>query len=97
MNAEILATLKEIEDRLSRIAPRSGSLVDGAVTGKSFRYLVVQEDTVLTVATGSKSTNYITVWGISGKTLKQGCILPVYAGEVLTAVTPSSGSVFGYE
>jgi hypothetical protein len=33
---------------------------------------------------------------LSGKTLKQGMLIPAFNGDLIAAVTPSSGSVIGY-
>lgn len=94
---KLFAKLNSIEQALSLISPKNPFYVDAAVTGRNFRQLVIQENTVLTVVTGSNGTDYLTTWGISGKTLKQGAILSCRGGEVITAVTPSSGSLIGYE
>lgn len=63
-----------------------------ARTGKQISAFYVREDTVVSVATGG-GKNYVTLLGISGKTLKVGdwYYLPYY--EYITAITLTSGSI----
>jgi hypothetical protein len=35
-------------------------------------------------------------YGLSGKTLSVGMVIPMFNGDPIAAVTPSSGSVIGY-
>jgi hypothetical protein len=70
--------------------------IDAAVTGRRFFALVVNADCVLTVLTTVGGQNLLTQYGLSGKTLKQGTFIPMYNGDPIAAVTPSSGSVIGY-
>lgn len=70
--------------------------IDSASTGNRFYCLVVNSDCVLTTLTTVGGENLITKYGFSGKTLKQGMIIPLYNGDPIAAVAPSSGSVIGY-
>jgi hypothetical protein len=38
----------------------------------------------------------LTQYGLSGKTLKAGALIPMFDGDPIAAVTPSSGSLIGY-
>lgn len=66
-----------------------------ARTGKQICAIYVREDTVVSVATGG-GNNYVTILGISGKTLKAGdwYYLPYF--EYITAITLTSGSIIVY-
>lgn len=70
--------------------------VDSATTGNRFYCLVVNSDCVLTTLTTVGGVNLLTLYGLSGKTIKQGMIIPASLGDPIAAVTPSSGSVLGY-
>jgi len=89
---------------LGRIAALGGSeLVDGAVTSKNFVMFVPQEDTTITVMSGTSDSNvtptpnFLTIQNLSGKTLKQGSVISVPDGSVITSLTVSSGSVIAYK
>jgi hypothetical protein len=82
---------------LQKILGGNGCLfIDAAVTGKTYYALVVNTDCVLTVLTSKGGENLLTAYNLSGKTIKQGMIIPMKNGDVIAAVTPSSGSLFGY-
>lgn len=82
---------------IQKILGGNGCLfIDAAVTGKTFYALVVNEDCVLSTLTSKGSQNLLTQYGLSGKTLKQGMIIPMFNGDAIAAVTPASGSVIGY-
>ena len=88
---------------LSRLAGSGGSeYVAGAKTGKNYNMIVVQEDTVISVMSGTSDSNtaptpdFVSDQGISGITLKQGAILTVPAGSVITSLTVASWSVIAY-
>jgi hypothetical protein len=70
--------------------------IDSAVTGRRFFALVVNADCVLTTLTTVGGQNLITQYGLSGKTLKQGMLIPMFDGDPIENVTPSGGSVLGY-
>lgn len=69
--------------------------IDSAATSKTYAFLVVNANTVLTTLTGVSGTNGITALGLSGKTINQGMIIRLPGGELISAVTPASGSVIG--
>ena len=82
---------------IQKILGGNGCLfIDAEVTGKTFYALVVNEDCVLSTLTSKGSQNLLTQYGLSGKTLKQGMIIPMFNGDAIAAVTPASGSVLGY-
>jgi hypothetical protein len=70
--------------------------IDAASTGNTFYCIVVNSDCVLTTLTSRGGTDLLTAYNLSGKTLKQGMLIPMQNGDVIAAVTPSSGSVIGY-
>ena len=70
--------------------------IDAASTGNTFYCLVVNADCVLTTLTSVGGQNLLTQYGLSGKTLKQGMLIPAFNGDLIASVTPSSGSVIGY-
>lgn len=70
--------------------------IDAASTGNTFYCIVVNADCVLTTLTSQGGQNLLTQYGLSGKTLKQGMIIPCFQGDLIANVTPSSGSVIGY-
>lgn len=69
--------------------------IDAAVTDKSFHTLVVNADCVLTVLADTAGNNLLTIYGLGSKTLKQGMIINGM-GNPIKNVTPSSGSLIGY-
>jgi hypothetical protein len=82
---------------IQKILGGNGCLfIDAAVTEKTFYALVVNEDCVLSVLSSKGGQNLLTQYGLSGKTLKQGMIIPMFNGDAIAAVTPASGSVIGY-
>lgn len=70
--------------------------IDAASTGNTFYCIVVNADCVLTTLTSQGGQNLLTRYGLSGKTIKQGMIIPCFNGDLIADVTPSSGSVIGY-
>lgn len=68
----------------------------------SCSHLIVQENTVISACTGVDNTatnaaqNFVTIWGVSGKTLKIGAFLSAPAGWTITSITLTSGSVIIY-
>ena len=66
-----------------------------ARTGKQYCAFYVREDTVVSVATGG-GNNYVTSFGISGKTLKAGDWYYTPYFEYITALTLTSGSIIAY-
>ena len=89
---------------LSRLAGSGGSDIIAntvARTGKNYVMIVVQEDTVFTTLTGTKSdgtaVDFQTVQGIDALTLKQGAIIAIPAGSKVAILTLASGSVIAYK
>lgn len=70
--------------------------IDAESTGNRFFCLVVNASCVLTTLTTVGGQNLLTEYGLSGKTLNQGMVIPMFNGDPITNVTPSSGSVIGY-
>jgi hypothetical protein len=70
--------------------------IDAASTGNRFFCLVVNADCVLSVLTSAGGQNLLTQYNLSGKTLSAGSIIPMFNGDPIAAVTPTSGSVIGY-
>jgi hypothetical protein len=70
--------------------------IDHTSTGNTFYCLVVNADCVLTTLTSVGGQNLLTQYGLSGKTLKQGMLIPAFNGDLIASVTISSGSVIGY-
>jgi hypothetical protein len=71
-------------------------LIDAATTGHRFFCLVVNTECVLSVLTSAGGQNLLTQYNLSGKTLSLGTVIPMFNGDPIAAVTPSSGSVIGY-
>lgn len=70
--------------------------IDAASTNNRFFCIVVNADCVLTTLSTVGGVNLITQYGLTGKTLKQGMTIPMFNGDPISNVTPSSGSVLGY-
>ena len=70
--------------------------IDAASTGNRFYCLVVNANCVLTTLTSAGGQNLLTQYGLSGKTLSAGMVIPMFNGDPIAAVTPSSGSVIAY-
>jgi hypothetical protein len=70
--------------------------IDSAVTGRRFFALVVNATCVLTTLRTAGGQNLLTQYGLSGKTLNQGMLIPMFDGDPIADVTPASGSVLGY-
>ena len=70
--------------------------IDAASTGNRFFCLVVNAECVLSVLTSAGGQNMLTQYNLSGKTLSAGTVIPMFNGDPIAAVTPTSGSVIGY-
>jgi hypothetical protein len=68
----------------------------GASTGNTFYVIVVNADCVISTLTSVGGQNLVNQYGLSGKTLKQGMLIPAFNGDPIAAVTLSSGSIIGY-
>lgn len=92
--------LKKIADYLYKISGAGGFeyLGSGTYTGKSFRSIIVQDDTVFAALTGGsngKPVDYFVTGNLSGVTLKQNALLEIPDGEVVKELT-FTGSIIGY-
>ena len=67
-----------------------------AATQKRFFAIVVNADCVITSLLTAGNQNLLTIYNLSGKTLKQGMLIPMYNGDTIATVTLASGSVIGY-
>jgi hypothetical protein len=82
---------------LKKILGGNGCLfIDAASTGNRFFCLVVNAECVLTTLTSAGGQNMLSQYGLSGKTLSVGTIIPMFNGDPIANVTPASGSVIGY-
>jgi predicted DNA-binding WGR domain protein len=82
---------------LEKILGGQGCLfIDAASSGNKFYALVVNDDCVLSTLTSAGGQNLLTKYGLSGKTLKAGALIPMFNGDPIAAVTPASGSLIGY-
>ena len=70
--------------------------IDAATTGNRFFCLVINTDCVLSVLTSAGGQNLLTQYNLSGKTLSAGTIVPMFNGDPIAAVTPTSGTCIGY-
>jgi hypothetical protein len=70
--------------------------IDAASTGNRFYCLVINTDCVLSTLTSAGGQNLLTQYGLSGKTLSAGTIVPMFNGDPIAAVTPASGTCIGY-
>ena len=88
-------------DKIGRIAGANGCLVidtTDAITGKSFDCFIAQEDTVISVCTGTdaggNAFDFKTAYNCD--TLKSGALITVKDGYKITAITLTSGSIICY-
>lgn len=68
----------------------------GTVSGLELRKIVMNEDTVLTALRDANGNDLLTLYNLSGKTLKQGSVLVPYDGSNIEQIRVSSGGAFGY-
>jgi len=69
----------------------------GAVTGKTIKKLVVNSDCSFDVLVDSGSNDLVTMFGLSGKTLKSGSVILPIGSNTITELTVSGGDVLAYE
>lgn len=67
----------------------------GAVTGKSYKYLVVNEDATFTVLNDDASLDLLTDLGITTNTVTKGMIIKPRPNTFIEDVTLATGSVVG--
>ena len=70
--------------------------VNGAVTEKSYDFLVVNEAATFSVLTSAEGADLVTLYNLSGASLANGMIVRGAKGEKITAVTVTAGSVLAY-
>jgi hypothetical protein len=70
--------------------------VNGAVSSKSYDFLVVNEAAVFSVLTSGSGANLVTLYNLSGASLANGMVIRGAKGEKITAVTVTAGSVLAY-
>lgn len=70
--------------------------IDGTSTGNRFYVLVVNADCVINTMTTANGQNLVSQYGLTGKTLKQGMLIPAFNGDPIANITMTSGSVIGY-
>ena len=73
-------------------------------SGKEFYAFIAQEDTVVATLTGgagdsqlSPPTNYLTLIGLTSKTLHQGALIVCPANEYFETIKLTSGSIIAYK
>lgn len=86
-----------------RLGAHNGSLLiadTNARTSKTLYGFIAQEDTVVSVCTGTDedgaAVDFVAVQGLGSKTLKQGALIVAPANQTITAITLTSGSVIAY-
>lgn len=90
-------TLAEVRDNTSDALGGQGTeyiFGTGVVSGKVYKYLVVNVDCTFTTLTDSAAVNLLTDLGISG-TVTKGMIIRPKSGKTIAAVTLATGSVVG--
>lgn len=97
MSKELEVLLKAINENLNKIAGKSPIYIGATLSNRSIKTIVIREDTVFSEITGSKGTNYLTRWGISGRTLVKGEILSADFNDAVKSITTGTGSAMGYE
>ena len=68
----------------------------GASSGNRFYVIVVNADCVISAMTTANGQDLVTQYGLSGKTIKQGVLIPAFNGDPIANITMTSGSVIGY-
>ncbi|MGV3598684.1 MAG: hypothetical protein ACO1PI_12525 [Bacteroidota bacterium] len=77
------------------IGGRGTELITASVTGRTYQYLVINDDVTFTTLTGVDGTNIKTDLNIGSNIIRQGMIIRARGGELIKDVTIASGSVFG--
>lgn len=70
-------------------------VASGAITGKAYKFLVMNEDAVFSVLTDSGGGNMLTTQGLTAKTISKYIIIRAYDNLLIEDITVSSGSVIG--
>jgi len=93
-----IAALNSIKDNTNDALGGEGTeyiFGTGAVTGKTYRYLVVNADATFTTLTGSVTADLKATLGITTNTVTKGMIIRGLNNENITDVTLATGSVVG--
>ena len=97
------ASLQAKNKSLNKVAASGGSLLIADAdphTGLNASGFYVREDTVVSAMSGNNgagtTVNFVTLLGISGKTLVQNDFFPIPNGYSITSVTLTSGSIIIY-
>lgn len=74
-------------------------VASGAITGATYKYLVVNDATGATfsVLADSASNDMLSTQNYSGKTVEKGMLIRAAGGELIKDITVSAGSVIGVE
>jgi len=64
-----------------------------AVTGKNYKFIVVNDDAAFLVLTDSEGADMLTLQGISTNTVTKGMVIRPILGRTITAYTLSGGSI----
>lgn len=93
-----IAELDAIKDNTSDALGGQGTeyiFGTGVVTGKTYKYLVVNQDATFTTLAGSVTADLLTTLGITSNTVTKGMIIRGINGELIEDVTLATGSVVG--
>lgn len=96
--ATIIADLNEIITNTNDALGGEGTeyiFGTGVVTGKAYKYLVVNEDATFTTLTDSGAIDLLTDLTITTNTVTKGMLIKAKAGKTISAVTLLTGSVAG--
>jgi hypothetical protein len=91
-----------------RLTAGAGSVLIADTTTRTSQAIyafIVQEDTVIATAQGGTAeviaspaeVDFVTEFGISGKTLKQGALFLCPKGETIQTIKLTSGSIIAYK
>jgi len=67
----------------------------GVITGKAYKYLVVNADTTFTTLVDSAAVDLLTDLGIGANAVTKGMIIRAKAGKLIEDITLATGSVVG--
>jgi hypothetical protein len=90
--ATLLDLLNKVDDSLGG---NGTEYINSAVTGKAYKYLVVNEDVVFSNLVDDASVDLLVNLNITTNTISKGMVIRANNGKLIKEVTPSSGSVIG--
>jgi len=71
---------------------------DIPISNGKYKFVYFQEDSVVSVFTGTDNSNQVTAWGIGdNKTIKAGVILFAQGGQGIKVLELASGSAFVFD